>query len=84
MPLVNSEPGITARDYKIALRRAGLHEAFENAWDADLEEHDREEVGLGSVSENIIIEKALEAADEDWAFAMSSRPIQYHIIPVDC
>lgn len=83
MVLAN-QTSVRGSDYVDVLKQAGLHEAFERAWDCDLTDHSRTEQGLGSVSEDVLIEKTLEEAEDLWGFTMNisnaSVPI-YHLIP---
>lgn len=80
---------ISGTDYVDVLSRAGLDEAFEDAWGCELHEHDRENAGLGEVSEDVIVEKTLVEDDDLWGFSMSYRQdrnpptVRYTLTPVD-
>jgi hypothetical protein len=86
MVLANTS-SIVDDNYVDVLERAGLHEAFENAWDCELDDHIRSEEGLDSVSEDKIIEKTLANAEELWGFSMrvnndlSYEDVEYHLVP---
>jgi hypothetical protein len=88
--VIANRKSINGKDYVDVLRKADLHDAFERAWGCRLLDHDREEKGLESVSEDTLIEKTLEVAEDLWGFSMRmdrSNPVepeyQYHLIPFE-
>lgn len=83
MVLAN-QTSVRGIDYVDVLSRANLHDSFSRAWGCPLEDHVREEEGLGSVSEDVIIEKTVAKAPQLWGFTVtridSAQPT-FHLIP---
>jgi len=79
---------VSADNYRGIIKSCGLEDAFQEAWGADVSE-DRTEVGLGSVSEDKIIEETLEEDDEHWTFVMNVEnkrfvsEVTYYIVKVN-
>lgn len=65
-------------DYYVRLiRELDLVEAFEDEWDASLEEFELE------VSESIVIEQTLEAADDTYILTVGERSPAYRVLLLD-
>lgn len=89
MVIANRE-SICAKNYVQVLKRADLHNAFEQAWGCELTNHDRAEEDLDNISEDMLIKKTLEFAENLWGFSMQmdrSNPTNpeyiYHLIPFE-
>lgn len=65
-------------DYYVTLiRELDLVDEFEDEWDESLDEFELE------VSESIVIEETLEAAEDTYILVVNDRPPAYHVLLLD-
>lgn len=88
--VIANQKSIGSKDYVQVLEQADLHDAFERAWDCELTNHNRVEEDLDTVSEDVLIKKTLEYAEDLWGFTMqmdrsnpSNPEYTYHLIPFE-
>lgn len=63
--------------YATLIRELDLEHVFEDVWDESLDEFELE------VSESIVIEETLDAAEDTYILGVDDRPPAYHLLVLD-